>query len=362
MISAKGLSPTAPTPDCWEKGSKRTKDISRRFKGSTHRLLSPEDDFWGLGKEMISGKKRLRTYIPFRGVNPYTGEEAIFGVFELIQDLSKEYKSITKLQYIIFGLSILIMGLIFLALLLIVHKAERIIDQRAQEQRELEAQLNHAERLAALGQMVAGVSHEIRNPLGIIRSTAELLGDMPDSDGTQKELSKVIRDESSRLDNIVTEFLDFARPLEPNFQDCHLEEIIRKNLLFLQPELEKENISVKDNLDGRSLRIKADPQMLYRAFLNIFINAIQAIENGGSLMVNVSEKRGRYEVGIEDSGCGISREDLSKIFNPFFSSKEKGSGLGLPIVRNIIEGHNGTIRIESSEGRGTKVIIELPMG
>lgn len=341
---------------------KESQGYMKAVKGvHSSRLLSPEDDFWGLGKELISGKKRLRTYIPFRGVNPYTGEEAIFGVFELIQDLSKEYKSITKLQYIIFGLSILIMGLIFLALLLIVHKAEGIIEQRAKDQRELEAQLNHAERLAALGQMVAGVSHEIRNPLGIIRSTAELLGDMPDSDETQKGLSKVIRDESSRLDNIVTEFLDFARPLEPNFQDCHLEEIIRKNLLFLQPELEKERISVQDNLDGRSLRLKADPQMLYRAFLNIFINAIQSIENGGSLMVNVAEKRGLYEVGIHDSGCGISQEDLGKIFNPFFSSKEKGSGLGLPIVRNIIEGHKGTIRIESSEGKGTKVIIELPI-
>lgn len=80
------------------------------------------------------------------------------------------------------------------------------------------------------------------------------------------------------------------------------------------------------------------------------------------MTVNVSEKKGRYVVGIEDTGCGISQEDLSKIFNPFFSSKEKGSGLGLPIVRNIIEGHKGTIRIESGEGSGTKVIIELPMG
>jgi signal transduction histidine kinase len=156
--------------------------------------------------------------------------------------------------------------------------------------------------------------------------------------------------------------LDFARPLKPNFQDCHLEEIIHKNLLFLQPELEKEKISVQDNLDGRSFKLKADPQMLYRAFLNVFINAIQSIKDGGSLMVNVSEKRDAYVVGIEDSGCGISQEDLNKIFNPFFSNKEKGSGLGLPIVRNIIEGHKGTINIESREGRGTKVIIELPIG
>jgi signal transduction histidine kinase len=359
----KGVVAYSTDPRLLGKRVKVSTEYNKAVEGvHSSRLISPDDDIWGLGKEIISGKKKLRTYIPFRGVNPYTGKEAIFGVFELIQDLSKEYQAITKLQYIIFGLSILIMGLIFLALLLIVRRAERIIDQRAKEQRELESQLNHAERLAALGQMVAGVSHEIRNPLGIIRSTAELLGGKPDSDETQKGLSRVIMEESSRLDNIVTEFLDFARPLEPNFQDCHLEEIIRKNLLFLKPELEKEKISVHDNLDGRSFKLKADPQMLYRAFLNIFINAIQSIEDGGSLMVSVSEKKGSYVVGIEDSGCGISQEDLSKIFNPFFSSKEKGSGLGLPIVRNIIEGHKGTILIESREGTGTKVIVELPMG
>jgi signal transduction histidine kinase len=347
------------------KKARETVGYNKAVKGlHFSRLVSGSDDLWGFGTEMTAGgKKKLRTYIPFRGANPYTGKkEYVLGVFELIQDLTKEYQSITKLQYLIFGLSILIMGLIFLALLLIVHKAEGIIEERAKEQRELESQLNHAERLAALGQMVAGVSHEIRNPLGIIRSTAELLGGTPDSDETQKGLSNVIIEESSRLDNIVTEFLDFARPLEPNFQDCHLEEIIRKNLLFLQPELEKEKISVHDNLNGRSFKLKADPQLLYRAFLNIFINAIQSIKNGGSMTVNVSEKKGRYVVGIEDTGCGISQEDLSKIFNPFFSSKEKGSGLGLPIVRNIIEGHKGTIRIESGEGSGTKVIIELPMG
>jgi two-component system sensor histidine kinase HydH len=326
-------------------------------------FISGGDDLWGLGIEKIGGKKKLRTYLPFRGVDPFTGDRGyVLGVFELIQDLSHEYESVVKLQYVIFGLSLLIMGLIFVALLLIVHKAERTIGERAKEQRELEAQLNHAERLAALGEMVAGVSHEVRNPLGIIRSTAELLGGMPESREVQKKLSGVIIEESSRLDNIVTEFLDFARPLLPNLQECHLEEIIEKNLLFLNPELDKKGISVRDNLNGRSLKLVADPQLLYRSFLNLFVNAIQSMKGGGTITVNVDEDRDRYLVAIEDTGNGISQENLNKVFNPFFSTKEKGSGLGLSIVRNIIEAHGGSITIESEVGSGTKVKISLPRG
>jgi two-component system sensor histidine kinase HydH len=348
-----------------------TSGYKKAVKGNhSSGLISGADYLWGLGIEWIGGEKKLRTYIPFRDVDPYTGDKGyVGGVFELIQDLTKEYESLVKFQYFIFGLSSLIMVLIFVALLLIVHNAEVIIEERAKEQRELESQLNHAERLAALGQMVAGVSHEIRNPLGIIRSTAELLGGMPDSTDVQKKLSSVITEESSRLNNIVTEFLDFARPQEPNSQECYLEEIINKNLQFLSPELDKENISVYDNLDGRPLKLRADPQLLYRAFLNIFMNAIQAMENGGSMTVDVAEKKDHYVVSIEDTGCGIRQENLSKIFDPFFSTKDNGTGLGISIVRNIVEGHKGSVWFESKVGdtpgqygTGTKVFIKLPKG
>lgn len=341
---------------------RETLGYKRAVKGKySSGLISERDELWGLGIEWIGGEKKIRTYIPFRGIDPYTGDKGyVLGVFELIQDLTQEYKSIVKLQYLIFGLSILIMGLIFIALLLIVHKAEKTIEERAKEQRELEAQLNQAERLAALGQMCAGVSHEIRNPLGIIRSTAELLAGMPDSKDPQKKLSGMIIEESSRLNNIVTEFLDFARPQEPNLQECYLEDMIKKNLAFLQPELEKKKIFVHDNLNKRSFKLEGDPQLLYRAFLNIFINAIQSMKNGGSVKVDVAEEKDHYIVGIEDTGSGIVEENMSKIFNPFFSTKDKGSGLGLSIVRNIIEGHKGSIRIESKLGSGSKVIITLP--
>jgi signal transduction histidine kinase len=208
--------------------------------------------------------------------------------------------------------------------------------------------------------MVAGVSHEIKNPLGIIQSTAELLGEASDATESQKRLSSVITEESSRLNRIVTEFLDFARPQMPNLKECYLEEIILKNLSFLRPEMEKRGILVSDNLNGRSLRMRADHELLYRALLNIFINAIQSMKDPGTINVKVEEEKDTYRIEIEDAGCGITQEKQKKIFNPFFTTKETGSGLGLSIVRKIIEGHEGTIGVESREDAGTKVTLQLP--
>jgi signal transduction histidine kinase len=210
--------------------------------------------------------------------------------------------------------------------------------------------------------MVAGVSHEIKNPLGIIQSTAELLSGMNEASEAQRRLSGVIREESGRLNRIVTEFLDFARPQVPNVQPCHLEEIIQKNLSFLHPELERKGITVNTNLDGRSFPVRADQDLLYRAFLNIFLNAMQAMTEGGRITVTAQEEKDHCLVEIEDTGGGISPENLRRIFNPFFTTKEKGTGLGLSIVRKIIEGHKGTMAIESREGLGTTVRIRLLRG
>ena len=349
----------------------KTEGYNKALKGgSSSVLISGDYDLWGLGIPSPGGKWKLVTYLPMTGVHPYTGERGvnpftgekgeIIGVLELVLDLSREYRSIVKFQYFIFGLSSLIMALIFVALLFIVHKAERVIEQRAEERRVLEEQLHLAERLAALGEMVAGVSHEIKNPLGIVQSTAELLGSMPNADETQKRLSGVIREESARLNNIVTEFLDFARPQVPNLRECLLEEIIEKNTTFLEPDLEKNNIRVRNHLDGRSFRLLADQDLLYRAFLNILINAMQAMNGGGAIDIRVEEQGPYYRLEFQDTGEGIKKETLQKIFNPFFTTKGKGSGLGLAIVRKIIENHGGTISIESAEGLGTTVTVTLP--
>jgi two-component system, NtrC family, sensor histidine kinase HydH len=325
------------------------------------RMISETEDLWGMNVSVVGGERKLQTYIPFRGAHPWLGTTSyVAGVFELIQDMSEQYESIVRFQYLVFGLSILIMGSIFIALLLIVRKAESLIDQHYREQQALENQLHQAERLAALGEMVAGVSHEIKNPLGIIQSTAELLAGMPDADETQKRLSGVIREETGRLNGIVTEFLDFARPQTPNLQEASLADVLQKNLSFLEPELEKKGIRVEHNLDGRRFELQADPDLLYQAFLNILINAVQAQEAGGEVKVQVTQERDAHRVEIRDRGKGIDQENLSKLFNPFFTTKEQGTGLGLSIVKKIVEGHNGTIDILTRPGEGTSVVIRLP--
>jgi len=323
-------------------------------------LISREPSFFGTWFMDFAKEKKLRTFTPFKAEPPYS-YIGILGVFELIQDLTKEYESFIKFRYLIFGLSLAIMFIIFLALLLVVRKAELTLRKRALEQKLLEDQLNQAERLASLGQMVASISHEIKNPLGIIRSTAELLSEKSAFDQSQTKLSNIIIEESGRLNDIITEFLDFAKPQEPHIRDCHLEDIIQRNLSFLRSELEKKRIAVNNgNLDSRPFTIKADPDQLYRAFLNIFLNAIQSMKDGGSVNINIKEEKDNYQIEIEDTGAGISAGNLKKVFNPFFTTKDKGSGLGLAIVKKIVEGHKGKVWVESEEGVGTKVFVTLP--
>ncbi len=337
----------------------KTDAYSKALNGeiSSESILD-EHGFWGFNMERIGGKKKVRTYIPLK--YPWEGEVIINGILEMVLDMTEQYRSVVRLQYQIFGISILMMTLIFFALLLIVHKAEKIIGRRNLEQRDLVEQLNLAERLAALGEMVAGVSHEIKNPLGIIQSTAELLSGMPDTNEKQKRLSDVITEESIRLNRIVTEFLDFARPHKLNIQECQLDEIIQKNIEFLRPEMEKKGISVKTDIKDRGHRIFMDQDLMHRVLMNLLMNSIQAMEQGGTVTIGVMEVKGGYNIVVQDTGSGIDPDNIKKIFNPFFTTKEKGSGLGLPIVRKIIEGHRGTIDIESNEGQGTNVIIHLP--
>lgn len=327
----------------------------KALKGEiTTELISEESNLWGLGIESIGGQKKVRTYIPLKSPT-----QEVTGIFEMVLDMTEQYNSILKTQYTTFGIFALIMVTIFFTMLLIVRKAEKIIESRAVEQRKLVEQLNLAERLAALGEMVAGVSHEIKNPLGIIQSTSELLNNMPNSDESQKKLSGVITEESIRLNRIVTEFLDFARPHELNVHEFDLKETISKTIDFLRPEIEKKGIVVESNLDGRSYLIEADHDLLHRVLMNLIINAVQATPGTGKVVIHVNEERGGYSIVVKDTGSGISKENITKIFNPFFTTKEKGSGLGLPIVRKIIEGHGGTIEIESDEGVGSSITIHL---
>ncbi len=208
--------------------------------------------------------------------------------------------------------------------------------------------------------MVAGISHEIRNPLGIITSTAELLKQKLARAGPEVELADVVVQEADRLNSIVTDFLNFARPQEPNFMPCRIDEVIEKNLTFLAPEINRNGYRVHRRFATDIPEIQADPGLLYQAFLNILMNAMQAMPEGGDIYVELSARKHTVEILFVDEGPGILDETLNRIWEPFFTSKDKGSGLGLPIVKKIIEGHGGIVEVDNGLEKGVRVAVTLP--
>jgi signal transduction histidine kinase len=315
------------------------------------------------GSDPISSK--LMTYIPFRRENPLSERtDDIMGVTKVVQDLSDDMEAVLRLQLTIIIVSILIMGTLFFILTQIVIKMDQINEARAQERRRLEDKLNHAERLASLGEMIASVSHEIKNPLGIIRSTAEILNKrLKDQAPANKHLSEIIITETSRLNNIVREFLDFARPQVPQFTKGLINDLIETVEEFMQPEFAKYRITVENSLDSGLGPMNLDQNLLYRAFLNLFVNSVQAMPDGGTLSISTSlstKTKNQVIIRVKDTGVGISKEKLAMIFAPFYTDKNRGTGLGLAIAKNIIEEHNGSIAVESGLGKGAAFIISLP--
>ncbi len=307
---------------------------------------------------------RLKTFIPFRQVREDASVEGqIMGVIEITQDLSQEYEAIVQLQWRIIQISSTVMAFLFLVLLVIVSRAGKIMERRVLERIELEQKLSNAQKLAHLGTMVATVSHEIKSPLGIVRSTAEILVKRIKKIAPGSEnLAEIIVSETTRLNNIVLEFLDFARPQKVKPVAVNVNDCVNQVLQFMQPKLTEKNIRLETDL-GRNLgKVFIDPDMFYRALLNILVNATQAMPKGGLLWVRTGVKQNEDAifVSIIDSGVGMDAEKLSQIFKPFFTDKNRGTGLGLSITKNIIDQHHGTISVISNPGKGTTFTLMLP--
>lgn len=307
----------------------------------------------------------LKTYVPFRQENKlgeHTGE--IMGVIEVVQDLSEDLEAIVRLQGRVIVLSLAIMSLLFAILSLIVVRANRAMAERAEERLRLEEQLNEAQRLASLGKMVAAVSHEIKNPLGIVRSTAEILGKRISKVAPGNErLANIIVEETSRLDGIVREFLDFARPREVKRMPGSLNGVIERLLRFMEPEFQHKAVVVRTRLDQTLPEILLDSEQIYQVILNIVFNAIQAMPEGGDLSLHtfLVPRENAVVLEIADSGIGIPPEKIEQIFAPFFTDKNRGTGLGLTIAKSIVEKHRGTISVRSVPSQGSTFRITLPV-
>jgi signal transduction histidine kinase len=243
---------------------------------------------------------------------------------------------------------------------------------------QVHSTLNYSRKLAALGRLMAGVAHEVKNPLNAMTIHLELLKQKlaavpevvtvpagpPTSGGRGADLSKhvhIISSEIRRLDEVVNGFLKFARPDELKLQPVQLSSLVSDVVTTAMPEAESRGVAVKAECAGSLPEINADPGMLGQALLNLAINACQAMPNGGTLRISCrADDRRRVVLDVEDTGVGIPPEHLSRIFDLYFTTKKDGSGIGLSMVYRIVQLHDGEVEVQSTPGHGTRFRLMFP--
>ncbi len=230
------------------------------------------------------------------------------------------------------------------------------------EIRSMEESVRRKDRLAAVGRVAAGLAHEIRNPLGAMRGAIQVLESNTPPETSQAGLMDIVLKESDRLNSIITNFLGYARPMAGNFTESDVGEAIRDTITLLKhsPDVSKDHELIED-LGLEPVVISADITQLKQIFWNLARNAIQAMPDGGALRVGLETiPNNRIRITFEDSGKGMSPEQVEQLFEPFSNSTTGGTGLGLSIVYQIVRDHNGAINVRSLEGQGTVITIELP--
>ncbi|MDL2285489.1 two-component sensor histidine kinase [Desulfovibrio sp. OttesenSCG-928-F07] len=364
----------------------------------------------------------LRTTYPLRIENRLTSSQEdgpVMGVMVFRQDITKDMVNVMRFQWGIVGITLISCLLIFSILVFFLRRAERALDARVAERDRLQEKLHQHEKLAGMGRVIAGIAHEIRNPLGIICSSAELLlRRVKGLDDNSRNILQAVFDESTRLSKTVTDFLDYARPRAPNQTPVDMGKVTAQAVIFMQPELDRCNITAHWQEPDTAINALGDKDLLYRAIYNILGNAVQALSakgSGGEIWINVgyypqlveyndpvlpanslripdTTEGGAAEstslkapagaeyntwargyniprpeqevlISIRDSGPGFDLEDTRNYIDPFFTTKPSGSGLGLAIVNSIIESHKGRLELKNFNGpkSGAVVNIYLPM-
>jgi len=230
------------------------------------------------------------------------------------------------------------------------------------EIRTMEENVRRKDRLAAVGRVAAGLAHEIRNPLGAMRGSIQVLQMQTAPESSQAALMKIILRESDRLNNIITNFLTYAKPRASNFSETDVREAISDTFALLKhsPDI-KENHFLETVLPENPVMISADSTQLKQIFWNLARNSIQSMPDGGRLKITLQNfENERIRILFEDIGCGMSAKQVERLFEPFSESTTGGTGLGLSIVYQIIRDHNGTINVRSLENQGTTITVELP--
>ena len=246
--------------------------------------------------------------------------------------------------------------------------AQRFNEMTAEleKSKELEEQLRQAEKSAVIGRLGSAIAHEIRNPLNFINLTLDHLRSkfQPEDEGKIAAFTKLIsqiKSEVARINQQISDFLNYSRPAKAHLQSVEARKVVEDSLRLVEAQASENDIRIAVVEHENVPPILADPDFLRSVFNNLFINSVQAIgHEGGNLNVKISPDDGFVRFEISDTGTGIPEKNLSKIFEPYFSTKETGTGLGLAIVQKIVDVHNGTIDVESNEGKGTKFTVRLP--
>jgi PAS domain S-box-containing protein len=234
---------------------------------------------------------------------------------------------------------------------------------------KIQEEILRMDRLVSLGKLASGIAHELRNPLAGIKTTAQALGEEMSGDDSRREYLHRITKEIDRLNDLLKTFFSFAKPQNLNLAHCHIRDIINEIIPFLIKEIADKGIRFIEDYHPQLPNIKVDKTQMHQVFLNLFLNAIQAMPNGGELKIEASPtlsdplkgfRQNYVRVIISDTGKGIPSQIVHKIFDPFFTTKPKGIGLGLSITYQIIKKHGGTIKVESEWEKGTSFVINLP--
>lgn len=225
---------------------------------------------------------------------------------------------------------------------------------------EIEEQLRRADRLSALGELSAGMAHEIRNPLGSIKGTAEILRDGVAADDPKLEFAEILIREVDRLNQVLEDFLRFAKPRPVEHGHFFLGEVVSDVLDLTRQQSLRSQIEVQVELD-EEIEIPGRGEQIKQALLNLVLNAIQAMSSGGLLKVSSTNYENKIHIQVSDNGPGIALENRERIFNPFVTTRDSGTGLGLAITQRIVQGHGGHIVLSSTPGQGANFTICLPL-
>jgi len=241
----------------------------------------------------------------------------------------------------------------------------RLSDMLREVELSYQKELQHADRLSTLGELAAGIAHEIRNPLAAISGAIHVQTMEMAADDPNRKIMEEIQDEVKRLDNSLKSFLAYSRPAKPQFTHVPLDELIEKALTLCARSGQFSGIQLEQKFDQNIPPVYVDPFLMQQVLVNIIINALQAMNHQSQLKVQTAlidtEQDRRVKITISDTGPGIPSDVLDKIFQPFFSTKSQGTGLGLAIANRIVEQHRGKISVQSAPGQGTTFAIEIPL-